>query len=245
MKRYVVFVLFWAWLPSSFAALTVDRSRMVINEGERSVSIGVTNPDRRSPYLAQGWIEDESGKKVPGPLIVIPPVQRLEAGSSTRVRIQALDDIASLPKDKESVFYFNLREIPPKTDKPNVLVLAVQTRLKVFYRPKGLKVDEMAHSVPGTESLTLSRANNRYVVHNPTPYHFSFVGVRTALNGSVVENVEPVMVSPRQNIALGSDIPVTDTPVLVFVNDFGSQMLLPFRCAGSTCKAGHVQQTPL
>lgn len=79
--------------------------------------------------------------------MVLPPVQRIEPASKTMVRIQALPDTAQLPKDRESVFYFNLREIPPKSEKPNVLMLAMQTRLKVFYRPKGIIVDEMADVV--------------------------------------------------------------------------------------------------
>ncbi|EKS6645495.1 fimbria/pilus periplasmic chaperone [Enterobacter hormaechei] len=38
-------------------------------------------------------------------------------------------------KNRESVFYFNLREIPPKNSKPNMLTLAMQTRLRCFSDP--------------------------------------------------------------------------------------------------------------
>ncbi|MCP6536332.1 fimbria/pilus periplasmic chaperone, partial [Klebsiella pneumoniae] len=85
-------------------------------------------------YLAQGWMEDGNEKKLTGLLMVLPPVQRVEAGGKTMIRIQALPDVSALPKDRESVFYFNLREIPPKSNKKNVLTLAMQSRLKVFYR---------------------------------------------------------------------------------------------------------------
>lgn len=64
-------------------------------------------------------------------------------------------------------------------------------------------------------------------------YYFSFVKVRSSLKGKGLENFEPVKAA-----ALGS------TPVLMFVNDYSSQRLLPFSCSGSACKAGKVEMVP-
>lgn len=47
--------------------------------------------------------------------MVLPPVQRIEAGAKSAVRVQVLPDVSKLPKDRESVFWFNLREIPPRS----------------------------------------------------------------------------------------------------------------------------------
>lgn len=49
-----------------------------------------------------------------------------------------------LPKDRESVFWFNVLEVPPKPDAATVanqslLQLAFRTRIKLFYRPEALK----------------------------------------------------------------------------------------------------------
>lgn len=233
-------------LHPAYAALTVDRSRLIYNEDEKSISINVTNRNTQDPYLAQGWMEDESEKKLTEPLMVLPPVQRVEPDSKTVVRIQALPMISTLPKDRESVFWFNLREIPPKNSKPNTLTLAMQTRLKVFYRPTTLKVDPMADSVPGVDTLTLTKSADRYVVNNPTPYYFSFVEVRSSLKGKGLVNFEPVMVPPKGNVMLPLNAAALGmTPVLMFVNDYGSQRLLPFSCSGSTCKAGRVEMVPV
>lgn len=226
---------------SSQAALTVDRSRLIFNEGEKSLSVNVTNRNERDPYLAQAWLDDEQEKKLTGPLMVLPPVQRVEAGGKTRVRLQVVPGTLSLPQDRESVFWFNLREIPPKSNKPNVLMLAMQSRMKVFYRPKALRVDPMADTLPGTETLTLIREGDRFIVNNPTPYHFTFVEGRSSLNATGLDGFEPVMVAPKGTLPL----PVAAakygaSPVLVFVNDYGSQRLLPFSCTGNACKAGKV-----
>lgn len=223
------------------AALTVDRSRLIMNEEDKSVSLNVTNRNQQDPYLAQGWMEDENEKKLSGPLMVLPPVQRVEAGGKTRIRIQAAPETRALPADRESVFFFNLREIPPKSDKPNVLMLAMQTRLKVFWRPQSLKVDRMADVVPGTETLTLTRTGDRYAINNPTPYHFSFVEARKTLNGAAIPHFQPLMIAPKSTLALNPPASeLGNTPVLIFVNDFGSQRLLPFTCGGASCKAGKV-----
>ncbi|MGN8010272.1 fimbria/pilus periplasmic chaperone [Enterobacter sp. 22325] len=223
---------------SAQGALTVDRSRMIFNEGERSISINVNNRNEKNPYLAQSWMEDTEERKISGPLIVLPPVQRVEAGGKTLVRIQALPEVAGLPKDRESVFYFNLREIPPKSNKNNILTLAMQSRLKVFYRPALLKVDPMADSVPGARDITLTKQGNLYQVNNPTPYYFSFVEIRSRPEENGLDGFEPVMVSPRGSVVLKP--PATtfgNMPSLIFINDYGSQRLLPFSCSGNICKA--------
>lgn len=190
-------------------------------------------------------MEDEGEKKLSEPLMVLPPVQRVEPDGKTMVRIQALPMISKLPKDRESVFYFNLREIPPKSSKPNTLTLAMQTRLKVFYRPSALKVDPMADTLPGIETLYLSRSGDRYVVHNPTPYYFSFVEVRSSPEGKGLESFEPVMVAPKDKSTLPlSATALGSAPLLMYVNDYGSQRLLPFSCSGAVCKAGKSQMVP-
>lgn len=46
----------------------------------------------------------------------------------------------TLPQDRESLFYLNVIDIPP--DNParsgNLLKLAMQNRIKLFYRPQGI-----------------------------------------------------------------------------------------------------------
>ena len=222
------------------AALTVDRSRLVLNEGDKSIKVNVTNQNAQDPYLAQGWIEDENEKKMSGPLMVLPPIQRIEAGGKALLRIQTIPDIQNLPKDRESVFFFNLREIPPRNTKSNVLTLAIQTRLKVFYRPAAIQVARNADTVPGVEALTLVKKGDDYFIDNPTPYHFSFVELRDGLKGNSVGSFKPLMAGPYAETHLLDSSLTSQTPVLMFINDQGGQRLLPFNCSGNLCKAGKV-----
>ncbi|SQI34312.1 Chaperone protein papD precursor [Serratia plymuthica] len=142
---------------------------MIFSGGDKSVSMSISNENKQLPYLAQGWIEDANGKKITSPLTVLPPVQRLEPGAKSQVKVQGLPAANTLPQDRETLFYFNLREIPPKSDKPNTLQLALQTRIKLFYRPKAIAVANPESSAPWQEKLTLTKQGDSYQVNNPTP----------------------------------------------------------------------------
>ncbi len=89
----------------AWSAVALDRTRVIFYEDQSSVSLTITNKNIQLPYLAQGWIENEQSQKVSSPFVVLPPVQRLEPGKTSQIRIEALQEIAQLPQNKESLFY--------------------------------------------------------------------------------------------------------------------------------------------
>ncbi|MGL4529350.1 MAG: fimbrial biogenesis chaperone, partial [Citrobacter freundii] len=126
-------------LPAQ-SAVSLDRTRAIFNGGEKSMTLSVSNDNNQLPYLAQAWLENDKQEKITtGPLVVTPPVQRMEPGTKSLVRVASTPAISALPQDRESLFYFNLREIPPKSEKANVLQIALQTKIKLFYRPKAIE----------------------------------------------------------------------------------------------------------
>jgi len=44
---------------------------------------------------------------------VLPPLQRVDPGEKSQIKLQQLAAAANLPQDRETLFYFNLRAIPP------------------------------------------------------------------------------------------------------------------------------------
>ena len=50
-------------MPSQ-AAIALDRTRVIFDGGQQSVSLSVSNQNKQLPYLAQGWLEDEQGNKI-------------------------------------------------------------------------------------------------------------------------------------------------------------------------------------
>lgn len=227
-------------MPSAQAAIALDRTRVVFPGSEKSVSLSVRNQNTELPYLAQGWLEDERGVKLEGQsaFTVLPPLQRVEPKGQTQVKIQAMPAASQLPQDRESLFYFNLREIPPQSDKPNVLQIALQTRIKMFYRPAAIaEAAAQQQATPYQEKLTLEKSGDGYTVNNPTPYFVTLIGASVSKGGEVVKGFEPLMVPPKGSAKLGgSAAALGATPVLVYVNDYGGQPALTFRCAGNACQ---------
>lgn len=220
------------------AAISLDRTRVIFDGGEKSVSLNVSNDSKQLPYLAQGWIEDDKGNKITSPLTVLPPVQRIEAGAKSQIKVQGLPAANSLPQDRESLFYFNLREIPPRSEKPNTLQVALQTRIKLFYRPKALLLTPVAMSTPWQEKLTLTRKGDKYVVNNPTPYYATLVDGSSNVKGQPLKNFEPLMVAPNsQGTLKAGSSELGNSPVLTYINDYGARPQLQFTCTEGTCKA--------
>ncbi|MGA9705469.1 fimbria/pilus periplasmic chaperone [Pseudomonas sp.] len=218
------------------AAVGLDRTRVIFDGGKDATSVNITNNNTQLPYLAQGWIEDEDGKKITSPLIVLPPVQRLEPGKQSQVKVQALPAVKSLPQDRETVYYFNLREIPPRSDKANTLQIALQTRIKLFYRPQAITPSQQDLSKPWQEKLTLTREGDRYRVNNPTPYYVTLVDARSSKDGKSIAGFEPLMIAPKGTQTLGPTAKeLGTTPYLSYVNDYGGRPMLAFTCSGETC----------
>lgn len=218
------------------AAIALDRTRIIFAGGEKSVSLSVNNDNPQLPYLAHGWIEDAKGNKVTSPLTVLPPVQRIEPGAKSQVKVQALPVLSQLPQDRETLYYFNLREIPPKSEKANTLQLALQTRIKLFYRPKALVKTTTEMATPWQEQLTLIKQGDKYLVKNPTPYYVTLVDAGSR-KGVSAPGFEPLMLEPLGSAPLNVGAGVLGgSPVLTYVNDYGGRPALTFRCGGADCQ---------
>jgi len=236
-KQYVMTTALLGALlaPQAQAAIALDRTRVIFDGGQNSVSLNISNQNKQLPYLAQGWLEDVQGNKIQSPLTVLPPVQRVEPGKPSQVKVQALPAAKQLPQDRETLYYFNLREIPPKSDKPNTLQIALQTRIKLFYRPAAIAPQQNA--APWQEQLTLTKQGDKYVVNNPTPYYVTLVDAAARKEAAGVKDFEPLMVPPKGSAPLGvSAAALGSGPVLTYINDYGGRPQLTFTCGGSACQ---------
>ncbi|WP_329503105.1 fimbria/pilus periplasmic chaperone [Klebsiella aerogenes] len=224
------------------AAVALDRTRVIYNGADKSMSLNIENKNKSLPYLAQSWLEDANGQKVTSPLTALPPIQRLEPGAKSQVKLQSVPAAAHLlAQDKETLFYFNLREIPPKSTKPNTLQIALQTRVKLFYRPEALAVSTT--DKPFQEKLTLTRTGNGYTVKNPTGYYVTLINATKSVNAPAAKDFKPVMIAPKSEASLGvSAGEVGDAPVLTYINDFGGRPKLVFSCSGSTCNVARAEK---
>ncbi|MEG6138963.1 molecular chaperone [Enterobacter kobei] len=242
-KIFKMALIMLAFSSESYAAIALDRTRAIINEGDKSISLTIENKNEKLPYLAQAWLEDVDGKKVASPFTILPPIQRLEANSTSQLKIQALPAVSLLPSDRESVYYFNIREIPPKSKKANVLQIALQSKIKLFYRPKSIIVTKSDLDNPWQNSVTVSLVDGKYKVNNPSPYHLTIAKLYKDENAKSPFDIEPLMVSPKSSafIKVNSNV-IGNTFYLSYINDYGGKPLLKFTCAGTICSGEPVKK---
>ncbi|AFK67834.1 pilus assembly protein [Pseudomonas putida SJTE-1] len=157
---------------------------MVHDSAKRSSSVIVANPSNR-PYAAQAWVNTEADDATTAvPLIAAPNLFRLDPGGEQTVQINALPN--DLPRDRESVFYFNLQEIPQAAtnDGENILNIALRTRIKLFYRPSELKGRPQDRLKDLAWSVQQIDGKPHLVVDNPSPYYFTFSRLVVSGNGA-------------------------------------------------------------
>ncbi|MNV56638.1 Chaperone protein EcpD precursor [compost metagenome] len=148
---------------------------MILGEKDREASIPVKNTST-SPYVVQTWIDAGEGQNKT-PLLVTPPLSRLDPGMENILRIMRV--AGDLPADRESVFWLNVKEIPERSKEENVLQIAVRSRIKLFYRPARLagKPEESRAQLQWVVSPGLEGRGAVLRVANPSAYHVTFTAL--------------------------------------------------------------------
>ena len=174
----------------------------------------------------QSWIDTGdpviSPEKIDSPFAVIPPISRVNGGKGQSLRI--IYTGSQLPADRESVFWLNVLAIPPKipeneASKSQYLKVAFQTRIKVFYRPKGLEIN----SDVAPSKLQWRKVARQINITNPTPYYISVASVTWKTNAKEY-GIDGDMVAPFSNVTLMVKESLDDAREITFavVNDRGA-----------------------
>lgn len=211
-------------ITSAQAALTISSTRIVLMSDKQSRSIIVANPSTQT-FAAQSWVNTEADDNTTAvPLIATPELFLLAPGSEQTVQINQIPN--NLPNDKESLFFFNVQEIPQTDgDNRNTLTIALRTRIKLLYRPAQLKGTPEENLKNLQWSLQRRDGSTQVVVYNPTPYHFTFKQAHLD-NGKSRKHIEAHnMVAPGGTQAYPIKGKVETTPdmhiIFTAINDFG------------------------
>ncbi|MEO9384143.1 fimbrial biogenesis chaperone [Chromobacterium phragmitis] len=214
------------------ANILLDRTRVIYLEQDKNVSMVLTNKNSEQPFLVQSWLSDGDGKRLASPFLVLPPLQRIEAAEKGVVRLTRIPDNA-LPLDRESLFYLNIQEIPPKSDKENVLQLAIKSRIKVFYRPKDAQLPRGENPAKQLQPA-FDAASGKLVLKNPSPYYITLTGISLPGDKSP-RDLNGQMVPPKGE----ASIPLKALPAslkLSNINDYGAQDTYTFACSAGACR---------
>ncbi|EKF3855859.1 fimbria/pilus periplasmic chaperone [Salmonella enterica] len=230
----VMLMLAVTWSRYGLAAINVDRTRIIMDGKDKSVSVTLDNNDRHAPGLAQSWVTDADGNKT-STLLVLPPLQRVDAGQKSQVRITQVRSLTDrLPQDRETLFWFNVRSIPPKPDEANTLQLTIQSRLKLFYRPASIMKKDSSDKPE--RRLVAEREGEHLTLKNPTPYYITVVWLGTQNSQRLSGFRDSVMVPPFGSLPVKAGLPVNAAQLWVgYVDDYGGLQMNRYTCDARRC----------
>lgn len=183
-RLFMVMIIFTLCPAMANAGIALGGTRLIYDENKNSASIDVLNINTQI-YLIQSWLE--SADQSPAPFILTPPLFKIAKKSQRSLRI--MKKAASLPADRESIFWLNVKAIPLTDDDGSKIQLAVKTRIKMFYRPKNIQHPQQDVG----DKLSWSLQKNELTVTNPTPYFMSFYSV--SLNQKELKGIK--IVAPK------------------------------------------------
>lgn len=160
---------------SSIAAFTLSGTRFIYDEARNNITVEVSNANRES-FGGQVWVDNAS--QASSDVFFTPAPSFFKIGGGEKQIVRILNVNPELPKDRESLFWLNVQEIPPAPKEgENVLAIALNTQVKLIYRPKQLK--------DGRSKAEQNLLANRTTLKNPTPYFFAITSIK--VNGKEIK----------------------------------------------------------
>ncbi len=219
-KALLALLLLAGITPAPFAAVNVDRTRIVFAANDVVQSLTLTN-DSVTPMLLQVWTDAGETASSPDssrtPLVVLPPVFKMQPDELRTLRVM-LSSRRSLPGIGKAFSGLIFTRSPEQNATDSVtrkLVLPLRLRLKVFIRPHGLK----APTSNDERKLRFSIASQGITITNPTPWYMSLAVM--PIKGISIGNI---MLAPyeQRDVALSNMPAVGSTVDYAVINDSGN-----------------------
>ena len=209
----------------SQGGIYLGTTRVVFNSNEKATVFTANNSSATDTWLIRSWASpyEKTGKEVTEDdavesFVITPPLYRLDPNSSVQLRVNRAG--GALPEDRESVFYINVLAIPPKPKdaKGSVIQFALNTQIKLFYRPQSLSDERALVEAYGGVNVKLN--GNTLMLSNPSPYYLTLTNI--ILNDSTTLTPADPMIPPFGSIAVESTVK-SGTVSYQTINDFGGK----------------------
>ncbi|MFY0475199.1 fimbrial biogenesis chaperone [Achromobacter marplatensis] len=215
-------------LPTLASAnVVIIGTRVIYPAQDKEVTIQLQN-ESGVPSLVQAWISEKSLSAGPDgenvPFALTPPMARISPSRGQALRLSFTG--ANLPQDRESLFWFNLLDVPgvaPSKEAKNQLQLAFRSQLKLFYRPAGLggSLDE------AVQGLKLIVEGGRLTVRNDSPYHISVAqaSLKDGARAVPLKTMDGTMIVPFGSRSIDvkpAEVRQAKALEIVWVNDYGA-----------------------
>ena len=215
------------------ATVVIGGTRVVYPANEKEVTLKLSN-EAKSPSLVQVWLDDGDENSTPDtakvPFTVAPPIFRMDGSKGQAIRLMYSGE--PLPADKESLFWVNVLEVPPKAENKegrNLLQFAFRTRIKLFFRPTKLAGD-VEHAADKLNWKLISPEAGKGLVlqvSNPTPYYVNFAKVGLGIDQKTVGDNGGGMVAPGESATFPlkgvTHVPAGDVKAdFTIITDYGA-----------------------
>lgn len=181
------FILFFVTLNSS-AGMLVNKTRVIFFEGHSVQRITIMNVNNY-PSFVQVWIDSGAVNNFKqdndAPFTLIPSIFNLPENELKSIKI--IHNGASLPQDRERLFWINIYEVPATNKKPvnkQHLLMSMKTQLKLIYRPKNLKYNLHIAAKAVKCSITIIK-KNLLTCYNDSGYYISYNSIKVKLNRKI------------------------------------------------------------
>lgn len=218
MKRLVAVLLSAIILPVH-AGIVIYGTRVIYPADKKEVVVQLMN-EGGSASLVQSWIDEGDTslppEKIHVPFMLTPPVVRVPASSGQQLKIKKMAN--ALPEDRESLFYLNVLDIPPnnvESTGKNTLKFAMQNRIKLIWRPKGITVV----NEDSFRQLGLSSTGRTLTLRNGTANWITVADINT---GTVKINDKAIMLEPFSAQTVNTKSAVERQYELTIIDDSGN-----------------------
>lgn len=198
---------------SCLAGVVLEKTRVIYESDKKEATLTLTNTRDSKSYLVQSWVTSSSDIKKKVPFVVTPPVFKLGGGKKGLIRIINIDD--NLPRDRESLFWLNVKPIPAiDSNAQNELQVVIKSSIKLLYRPSGIKDDAQQ----AYKKLKFVVTSGVLDVYNPTPYYINLYSL--IINGKAQDQIS--MMSPFSHNQIVNRYNKTNEVAWQAINDNGS-----------------------
>lgn len=195
----------------------LDRTRVFMSNGESRAKYAVSN-HTETPVLASATVTNADGTAT-SKLTVSPALYQIRANTTHQGSIILLEPLA---QDTESVFWLNVKTVAPESDASKTgssLQFAIGQRIKIFYRPKGIKEDCKIVA----DKLKWTKTKDGLKVENDTPLSMSLVEVTVGTKKFRLED----LLLPKSSKDWQLAIPTNHKMSFTYVDEYGNYVEHP------------------
>ncbi|PWW09168.1 P pilus assembly chaperone PapD [Mangrovibacter plantisponsor] len=185
MKKLLVLLTTVLFSQTVLASVVINQTRVIYPAAAKFVSVQLVN-DSDKTHLVQSWLDNGDAsaapEKIKVPFTIMPPVVKMAGHAGQTLKISSMNT-TPLPKDRESVFWLNVLDVPPipEGSNDNYLQVAIRNRIKLFYRPESLAEPDSSVA----EKISVSSSAGHTCLKNDSPYYMTIPQVVTWQGGEL------------------------------------------------------------